>query len=216
MEQDLTTARLRLRPIRRNDALRVQALCNNWDVARMLSRVPYPNPVELVEGMLSRVPYPNPVELVEAWTGAQAAAWKSGMAYNFAIELRAIKHRDSLIGVIGVARREDGGPGGGPGGDYEIGYWLGEPWWGQGLMTEAVGRAVEIERAELGLDRLRSDYFADNPASGRIQEKCGFRITGRGRLNSQSRGGEVEAVFTELDFSGLEFAGAQPAAKAAS
>ena len=62
MEQELITTRLRLRPIRRNDALRVQALCNNWDVARMLSRVPYP----------------NPVELVETWTGAQAAAWKSG------------------------------------------------------------------------------------------------------------------------------------------
>ncbi len=93
--------------------------------------------------------------------------------------------------MVGVSRRDDG--------SYEIGYWLGEPWWGQGLMTEAVGRAVEFARAELGLDRLRSDYFADNPASGRIQEKCGFRITGRGRLNSQSRGCEVDAVFTELE-----------------
>jgi RimJ/RimL family protein N-acetyltransferase len=202
MEQKLTTTRLRLRPIRRGDAPRVQALCGNWNVARMLSRVPYP----------------NPVELVETWTGAQAAAWKSGSAYNFAIEHRAIKHRDSLIGVIGVARRDDGNSGGGtggdsgggtggdsgggPGGDYEIGYWLGEPWWGKGLMTEAVGRIAEFARADLGLDRLRSDYFADNPASGRIQEKCGFRITGRGRLNSRSRGCEVEAVFTELKLSG--------------
>ncbi len=169
MEQDLTTARLRLRPIRRKDALRVQALCSNWNVARMLSRVPYP----------------SPLEVVETWTGAQASAWKKGLAYNFAIE-----YQDELIGVVGVSRRDDG--------SHEIGYWLGEPWWSQGLMTEAVGRAVEFARAELGLDRLRSDYFADNPASGRIQEICGFRITGRGRLNSQSRGCEVEAVFTEL------------------
>ena len=196
MEQALTTSRLRLRPIRRNDAPRVQALCSNWDVARMLSRVPYP----------------NPVELVEAWTGAQAAAWKSGAAYNFAIEHRAIKHRETLIGVVGVARRDDGAPESG----YEIGYWLGEPWWGQGLMTEAVGRIVEFARADLGLDKLRSDYFADNPASGRIQEKCGFRIIGRGRLNSQSRGGKVDAVFTELDFSGLESSGAGRAVEAAS
>ncbi len=180
MEQELTTARLRLRPIRRGDAPRVQALCNNWNVARMLSRVPYP----------------NPVEVVEAWTGAQAAAWKSGLAYNFVIE-----HHDELIGVVGVSRCDDGG--------YEIGYWLGEPWWGQGLMTEAVGRVVDFARASLGLNRLRSDYFADNPASGRIQEKCGFRITGRGRLNSQSRGCKVEAVFTELELE-LELAGAGP------
>ena len=204
MKQALTTPRLRLRPIRRNDAPRVQALCSNWNVARMLSRVPYP----------------NPVELVEAWTGAQAAAWKSGAAYNFAIEHRAIKHRETLIGVVGVARRDDGGSKGGlkgdPGGGYEIGYWLGEPWWGQELMTEAVGRIVEFARADLGLDKLRSDYFADNPASGRIQEKCGFRIIGRGRLNSQSRGGKVDAVFTELDFSGLESSDAGRAVEAAS
>ena len=194
MEQELTTARLRLRPIRRGDARPVQALCNNWNVARMLSRVPYP----------------NPVEVVEAWTGAQAAAWESGSAYNFAIMHQDREHQDGLIGVVGVSRRDDGGPGGG----YEIGYWLGEPWWGQGLMTEAVGRVVDFARASLGLDRLRSDYFADNPASGRVQEKCGFRITGRGRLSSQSRGREVEAVFTELDLSGLERVGASPGAEA--
>ncbi len=178
MKQELITPRLKLRPIRRGDALRVQALCGNWNVARMLSRVPYP----------------NPVEIVEAWTGVQAAARKSGSAYNFAIDFRDGGNRDGLIGVIGVARYDDGNPGGG----YEIGYWLGEPWWGRGLMTEAVNRIVDFARNDLGLDRLRSDYFTDNPASGRIQEKCGFRITGRGRLNSQSRGGEVDAVFTEL------------------
>lgn len=178
MEQELTTARLRLRPIRRGDAPRVRALCNNWNVARMLSRVPYP----------------NPVEVVEAWTGAQAAARESGLSYNFAIMHKDGEPPDGLIGVVGVSRCDDGG--------YEIGYWLGEPWWGQGLMTEAVGRVVDFARADLGLDRLRSDYFADNPASGRIQEKCGFRITGRGHLNSQSRGCKVEAVFTELELTG--------------
>jgi 8-oxo-dGTP diphosphatase len=176
MEQELITARLRLRPIRRSDAPRLQALCNNWNVARMLSRVPYP----------------SSVEVVEAWTGAQAAAWQSGSTYNF-----VITHPDGLIGVVGVSRRDEGDPGG----DFEIGYWLGEPWWGQGLMTEAVGRVVDFTRAALGLDRLRSDYFADNPASGRVQKKCGFRITGGGRLNSLSRGCEVDAVFTELDLS---------------
>jgi 8-oxo-dGTP diphosphatase len=179
MKQKMTTARLKLRPIARADATRVHALCGNWNVVRMLSRVPYP----------------NPFEVVEAWTGAQAAARASGSAYNFAIDLRDGEHQDELIGVVGLARCDDGNPGGG----YEIGYWLGEPWWGRGLMTEAVGRIVDFTRSELGLDRLRSDYFTDNPASGRIQEKCGFRITGRGRLNSQSRGGEVDAVFTELD-----------------
>ncbi len=227
MKQKLTTARLRLRPIRRSDAQPVQALCNNWNVARMLSRVPYP----------------NPLEAVETWIRAQAEARERGLSYTFAIEHqggehqggehkagehkagehrdgehqggehkvgeqkagehkvgehRDGEHRDGLIGVVGVSRRGAGNPGGGPGGCHEIGYWLGEPWWGQGLMTEAVSRVIDFTRAELGLDRLLSDYFADNPASGRVQEKCGFRITGRGRLKSQSRGCAVDAVFTEL------------------
>ncbi len=181
MKQKLTTAHLKLRPIRRSDATRVHALCGNWNVVRMLSRVPYP----------------NPFEVVEAWTGAQAKAWKSGLAYNFAIE-----HQDELIGVIGVSRRDDGG--------YEIGYWLGELWWGRGLMTEAMRRAIEFARSELGLERLRSDYFTDNPASGRIQEKCGFRVTGRGRVSSQSRGCKVDALFTELDLARADRDGAAP------
>ncbi len=189
MKQKPITARLKLRPIRPADAPRVHALCGNWNVARMLSRVPYP----------------NPFEVVEAWTGAQAKAWKSGLAYNFAIEIPG-EAGGELIGVVGVSRCEDGGPGG----DYEIGYWLGEPWWGRGLMTEAVGRIVDFARTELGLERLRSDYFTDNPASGRIQEKCGFRVTGRGRLNSQSRGCEVDAVFTELDLARADRDGAAP------
>ncbi len=180
MKFELTTARLRLRPIRRNDAPRVQALCNNWNVV----------------SMLSRVPYPNPLDVVEAWTGAQASAREKGSAYNFAIENIAGKTPGEVVGVVGIARRDDGNPGGG----YEIGYWLGEPWWGQGLMTEAVARAVEFARGELGLDKLSSDYFADNPASGRIQEKCGFQITGRGCLNSLSRRRKVDAVFTEIEF----------------
>jgi len=178
MKFELTTARLRLRPIRRGDAVRVQALCNNWNVV----------------SMLSRVPYPNPLDVVEAWTGAQASAWEKGSAYNFAIENIEGKTPSEVVGVVGIARRDDGG--------YEIGYWLGEPWWGQGLMTEAVARAVEFARSELELDKLHSDYFADNPASGRIQEKCGFRITGRGRLNSLSRRCKVDAVFTEIELTG--------------
>jgi RimJ/RimL family protein N-acetyltransferase len=95
MEQELTTARLRLRPIRRGDAPRVQVPCNNWNLARMLSRVPYPSSVEVVEG----------------WTGAQAAARERGSAYNFTIEHQDRARQDRLIGVVGVARRDDGDPG---------------------------------------------------------------------------------------------------------
>jgi RimJ/RimL family protein N-acetyltransferase len=168
MDQPLTTPRLILRPLRAGDGPRIQAFCGAWPVARMLARVPYP--------------YPD--GLAETWIAQQAADRQSGLAYVFAILLD-----DEVIGVIGLERRAHGA--------YELGYWLGEPWWGQGYMSEAAARVVRFAFDDLKLDRVTASYFADNPASGRVQEKCGFRTTGHGRLACTSRGAEVDAVFAE-------------------
>lgn len=169
MTQDLTTSRLLLRPPRASDAARVRALCGNWNVARMLARVPYP----------------YPAGLAESWIAQQAVERQDGTAYVY-----AILPGDELFGVIGLERGKNGA--------HELGYWLGEPWWGQGYMSEAAARLVRFAFDDLRLDRLVSSHFTDNPASGRIQEKCGFRVTGRGRVASLSRGAEVDAVFAEL------------------
>jgi len=56
MDQILTTPRLRLRPLRPADAPRVQALCGNWNVARMLARVPHPYPDGLAEAWIAARP----------------------------------------------------------------------------------------------------------------------------------------------------------------
>ena len=163
--RDLTTRRLRLRPLRLADAPRVRALSGNLRVARNLERVPHPYP----EG------------LAETWIAAQPAARARGEAYVFAMELAG-----DLIGVIGIERRAEG--------DYALGYWLGEPWWDQGLMSEAARRAVRFAFEDLNLPRLVSRYFVDNPASGRILEKCGFEIVGRRRVTSMTRGGQVDSI----------------------
>ena len=62
--------------------------------------------------------------------------------------------------------------------DAEIGYWIGKPYWNQGLGTEALREMVDWCFNKMGFLTLWSDFFADNPASGRIMEKCGFRDTG--------------------------------------
>ena len=162
---DLTTRRLRLRPLRPADASRLRDLCGNRRVAENLERVPHP--------------YPE--ELAETWIAAQPAARARCEAYVFAIELAG-----DLIGVVGIERRAEG--------DYALGYWLGEPWWGQGLMSEAAARAVRFAFEDLNLPTLVSRYFVDNPASGRILEKCGFRVVGHRRVASMARGGEVDSV----------------------
>lgn len=56
----------------------------------------------------------------------------------------------------------------------EIGYWLGVPFWGQGLMPEAVRELIRHAFADLELKKLWCGYFDGNEKSRRCQEKCGF------------------------------------------
>jgi RimJ/RimL family protein N-acetyltransferase len=175
MSQALTTPRLLLRPPRPADAPRVQALCGNWNVARMLGRVPFP--------------YPD--GLAESWIAEQGPARQTGSAYNFAIELAG-----EMIGVVGIERRNTG--------DNVLGYWLGEEWWGQGLMGEAVARILRFAREDVGLTKVVATYLADNPASGRVLAKCGFLVQGQGPLPCLARGGDVDGVTTMLHLGAVD------------
>jgi RimJ/RimL family protein N-acetyltransferase len=75
-----------------------------------------------------------------------------------------------LVGAAGFARK--------PSGAVEIGYWIARAHWGHGYATEAGRQLIEIART-LGLCRVEGAHFVDNPASGRVLEKLGFRPTGR-------------------------------------
>ena len=62
--------------------------------------------------------------------------------------------------------------------DVEAGYWLAKPYWNQGICTEALGLMIEHIRKTTDIKSLISGHFVDNPASGRVMEKCGFVPTG--------------------------------------
>lgn len=62
--------------------------------------------------------------------------------------------------------------------DAEAGYWIARPYWNRGLCTEALRRLIDYCFNTKGFDSLWSDFFLDNPASGRVMAKCGFRDTG--------------------------------------
>lgn len=170
MTPTLETERLLLRPFRPEDAVAVATLAGKWEVARMLSRVPHP---------YSR-------EMAEAWIASHARLGESGEEFVFCIECDG-----AVAGSIGLQRRLDG--------VYELGYWLGEPWWGRGLATEAARHVVRFAFDELGATQLVSGHLADNPASGRVLEKCGFRYTGDSVQQSEARGGKVAHRDFELD-----------------
>lgn len=60
--------------------------------------------------------------------------------------------------------------------EIEIGYWIGVPFWGRGLIPEAVRRIQEYAFEELGYNAMWCGYYDGNIKSKRCQEKCGFRF----------------------------------------
>jgi Predicted acetyltransferase len=63
-------------------------------------------------------------------------------------------------------------------GEPLAGYWVAKPYWNRGICTEALGLMIEHIRKTTAIKSLISGHFVDNPASGRVMEKCGFVPTG--------------------------------------
>lgn len=95
-----------------------------------------------------------------------------------------------LVGGCGLTPAEDGE-------GVELGYWIARPYWGLGFATEAASALVHAGRA-LGHQRIRARHAVDNPASGRVLRKLGFRPTGDfARIHSKGRGEDVLTMLYE-------------------
>jgi RimJ/RimL family protein N-acetyltransferase len=89
-------------------------------------------------------------------------------------------------------------------GEAELGYWIARPFWGRGYATEAARAVIQAARA-LGHKKLVSSHFIDNPASGRVLRKVGFRPTGKTQMRfSAGRGRDVPCLFFERDLADAE------------
>lgn len=86
---------------------------------------------------------------------------------------RAIVLNGRAAGSIGVFQKSD---------VYqksaELGYWLGEAFWGQGIMTDAVKQICSLAFSSLDIVRISAEPFASNLASRRVLEKAGFSLEG--------------------------------------
>ena len=85
----------------------------------------------------------------------------------------AIEFQNELAGVTALVLQSD---------IYkktaEIGYWIGEPYWNNGIATEAVKLLVNYGFDNLKLNRIFTGVFEDNKASQKVLEKCGFTHEG--------------------------------------
>lgn len=150
----IVTERLVLRKPVTDDISDMAALANNINVARMLSRMPHPYAEDHARDFVEKVGAGEFPGCVYACTLAENGAF------------------------MGCAGLEDLGRG------PEIGYWLGEPWWGKGYATELVEAIVDLAFRITDLDTLIAGSRIANSASRRVLEKCGFRFTGTERIPS--------------------------------
>ena len=78
--------------------------------------------------------------------------------------------------------------------DAEVGYWIGKPHWNKGYCTEALQAMIRYCYEKKNFKTLWADFFIDNPASGRVMEKCGFIDTGKENYCSNLYHGEDRPV----------------------
>lgn len=145
----LATPRLLLRPVVLTDAPAIQVHFANWNVIKHIGgKVPWPYPPDGAQTFLKEDALPRV---------------NRGDAHVWAICLKATP--GDLIGVIEFRLSPDA--------DDHRGFWIAEPHWGKGLMSEAVEAVNRFVFEELGLDNFIEQNAANNPASRRLKEKSG-------------------------------------------
>lgn len=168
MDVTLKTRRMTLRPPVMADAPRLARFLDNFAVS----------------GNLSRVPYPYRLSDAKGWI----RLWRPDLPANrtgFTIDLDG----EGLVGHVGYHEDEQG---------TVIGYWLAQPFWNRGLMSEAVRAALDWYFQATEAQVLGSGVFHFNKASLAIQKKMGFVETGTSLRLCLARGEEVRHIDTEL------------------
>ena len=117
---------------------------------------------------------------------AYALCLKSDLKAIGAIELKLNGHTD-------MTARDD---------ECELGYWLGKPFWGLGLMPEAVSEILRHAFEDIGMTKVWVGYYEGNTKSKRVLEKCGFRYQWKSEgvevpLMHETRTGYVNSISKE-------------------
>jgi [ribosomal protein S5]-alanine N-acetyltransferase len=143
-----TSQEIRLRRLTLSDKTVIAQLCNNKNIWNNLT---------------DRIPFPYLEKDAEVFI---RLTLKEVVQYTF-----GITYKGDLVGVIGLIKQKD---------VYrlsaEVGYWIGEPYWGLGIATKAARFITDYAFERLGLIRVFSAVFDFNKASQRVLQKAGFKL----------------------------------------
>lgn len=141
----------------------VQARLRPWCFADAPALVEYANDQRVAQNLRDTFPYP--------YTKQDAEFYLCLMADQQRDLHLAIEADGKAVGSVGVhfktdVRRRSA----------EIGYWLGQPYWGRGIATAAVQVVSDYVFAQFDVCRLYAVVFETNPASARVLEKAGYEL----------------------------------------
>ncbi|PKB25964.1 RimJ/RimL family protein N-acetyltransferase [Novosphingobium kunmingense] len=136
---------------------------------------------ESVVRNLAKAPWPYTAEDAR-WFASQP---QDERLPHFFVTLPTSAAPAELIGCVGLGEID---------GEVELGYWFARDHWGKGYATEAARAVLRLAKV-LGHRHLVAGHFLDNPASGAVLRKAGFRPTGRVRERySLARGCKAQSV----------------------
>jgi RimJ/RimL family protein N-acetyltransferase len=158
---------LLLRPPERRDAPDIALYAADYDVSKNLANMPHPYGEADAHAYIARQP----------------EARAMGTNFGFAVTR---KSDGAFLGCCGLHLE---------GGKFEMGYWIGKPFWGQGYATEAARRVIGFAFHDLKAEAVWAGWYHDNPASGRVLEKLGCRPDGADKRDCLARG---HAVYCNL------------------
>jgi RimJ/RimL family protein N-acetyltransferase len=148
----IRTEHLLLRPLREGDAPSLHAHLANWEVIRWLGTPPWPFELADAERFVALQRCHPPVP-----TGFLAITLDDAV-------IGGVSAGNAIATDEGMAPRTP-----------DLGYWLGQPYWGRGFMTEAVGAYLRRIFARVAVNTIYSGAFVGNHASLRVLEKLSFR-----------------------------------------
>lgn len=141
-------------------------LLRPWRESDLESLVSNANNPKIAQFMTNRFPYPYSKE--------HGANWLKMATTQSPVLFQAITLNDEAIGGIGIHPQQDIMCK-----NAELGYWLGEKYWGKGIMTKVIPEIIKYGFNTLDINRIYARPFGNNPASQKVLEKCGFQLEAR-------------------------------------
>lgn len=148
----IKTKRLNLRRLRIEDASEITNICNNYNIYKTTVCIYYPYTED---------------DAIE-WIADGLYNFKHNRLYDFAI---TDKKTDVIYGVITLSNNAKNNNG-------EIGYWIGEKFWNQGIATEAASAILEFAFKDKKYHRVYARHMEENIGSGRVMQKIGMKKEG--------------------------------------